>query len=222
MTSWLVCAYFTKDKIYTDHAKKLIESLKKFGLPYEVMPIDSYNNWYKGMQYKPVFLKKMLEKYTRYSIVYVDVDAVFCKHPVFFDTLQNKMTNVNIAVHILDHIKYNRKYCAPELLSGTIFLRNNDETSIILREWILELNKDPKLWDQRALARVLKNHRFYNLPEEYCVIFDYMSSVKDPVIKHFQASRELREVRVQKSKKKKPRIKVVKDKSIVRISRIHC
>lgn len=219
--SWIVCAYFTKDKIYTKHAEKLIESLKKFCLPYEVVSIDSFNNWYKGMQYKPVFLREMLRKYSGHSIIYVDVDAIFCQYPSFFDALHNKMPEVNIAVHVLDHTRYRRKQCAPELLSGTIFLRNSKETSIILQEWVLELDKDPKLWDQRALEKVLKNHPFYNLPEEYCVIFDYMSSVSSPVIKHFQASREVKHAQVQKSKKKKPRVKVVENNSIVRISRIH-
>jgi len=213
--SWLVCAYFTKDRIYINRAGKLIESLRKFKIPYEVCPIDTFNDWYKGTQYKPTFLNDMLKKYPQHSIVYVDVDAIFCKYPDLFDILDTKRPEVNIAVHVLDHSKYRRKNHPPELLSGTIFLRNSNETSIILQEWILELTKDNKLWDQRGLAKVLQNHSFYNLPEEYCTIFDYMSSVKDPVIKHFQASRETRRGAV-----KQPRLKVVENNGIVKLGRV--
>lgn len=219
--SWIICAYFTKDKFYTKHAGKLIESLKKFNLPYDVTPIDTFNDWHKGIQYKPIFLSNMLKKYSGHSIIYVDIDAVFCGYPSIFDTLYQERSDVNIAVHILDHTKYFRKHCAPELLSGTIYLRNSEETSIILQEWILEHQKNPKLWDQKALARVLKNHSYFVLPEEYCVIYDYMSSVKNPVIKHFQASREVKRDQIRKSKKKKSRIKVVENNSVIRISRIH-
>jgi len=219
--SYVVCAYFTEDKIYRNHASNLIKSLKKFNLPYEVTPITSFNNWHKGMQYKPTFLLEMLSKYSDHSIVYVDVDAVCCKYPQFFDTLDKEMPEVNIAVHVLDHTKYHRKHCAPELLSGTIFLRNSRETSIIVQEWILELERDPKLWDQRALDKVLKNYAFYNLPEEYCVIYDYMATVLDPVIKHFQASREVKRAQVQKSKRRKPRVKIIENNSVIKLGRIH-
>ena len=217
--SWLVCAYFTQDQIYTKHAMRLIESLKKFGIPYDVTPIDSLNDWYKAMQYKPKFLQDMLAKYPGHSIVYVDVDAIFCRYPDLFDTIHKTMMGVNIAAYVLDHSQFRRKNAAPELLSGTIFLRNTEETSIILREWILELDKDSKLWDQCGLFKVLKEHSFYTLPPEYCTIFDYMSSVENPVIKHFQASREARSA--YRSRMPKHKVKRVSGNSIVRISRIH-
>jgi hypothetical protein len=216
--AWLVCAYYTKDPIYSKHAVKLIESLQTFNIPYDVTPIDSYNDWYKGMQHKPHFLQEMLAKHSPHSVVYVDADAIFLKYPELFDTIQMDMPKVNVAAHVLDHTKFLRKNCAKELLSGTIFLRNTEETSIILREWIQELDKNPRLWDQCGLANVLKKHSFYNLPEEYCTIFDYMSTVKDPVIKHFQASREAR--RALRPPKKRVR-QVDNNNCVVRISRIH-
>lgn len=222
---WIVCAYYTKNTIYEEYAENFVLSLKKFDLPYEITPIDDFKDWYKSVQYKPVFLKKMLRKYYPHSIVYVDVDAVFCKYPDLFDIL-DKSLNLNIAVHILDHSKYRRKNHSPELLSGTIFLGNSRETNIILDEWIEELAKDSKLWDQKGLENVLRGKNFYRLPEEYCMIFDYMSSIKNPVIKHFQASRVTR--RVSKNQEKKQRNKFskkiprrVEADGIVRIRRIN-
>jgi len=188
---WIICAYYTKNTSYEEHSKSFVESLKRFNLPYDITSIDSKGDWYVNMQYKPVFIKQMLKKHYPNSIVYVDIDATFCQFPNFFDKLDN-IPEVNIAVHILDHSKYRRKVHKPEMLSGTIFLKNTATTKQIVEKWIQECKRGPKIWDQRALATVLKEYKHHLLPEEYVVIFDYMSSVKDPVIKHFQASREAR------------------------------
>jgi len=218
---WIVCAYYTNDSIYSKHVKKLEESLRKWNLPHDIQSIESLNDWHKGMQYKPYFLRDMLRKHPTHSIVYVDVDSIFCRYPSLFDTLHSKMSEP-IAVHYLDHSKYRRKHLGPELLSGTIFLRNMEETSIIIREWIFELSKNPKLWDQRGLATVLKNHPHYKLPEEYCVIFDYMSTVKNPVIKHFQASRVFRGGNGKTKLRKERRVRVVdNNRRMIKLSRAY-
>lgn len=188
---WIICAYYTKNTSYDTHSKSFVESLKRFNLSYDITCIDDKGDWYANMQYKPMFLKQMLEKHHPNSVVYVDVDATFCRYPDFFDRLDAEQ-DVNVAVHILDHRKYRRKNQPPELLSGTIFLKNTIETKQVVNEWVQECEKDSKMWDQRALATVLKKHKYHLLPEEYCTIFDYMGSVEDPVIKHFQASRENR------------------------------
>jgi len=214
---WLVCAYFTKDPIYSKHAAKLIESLKRFQIPYELTPIEPFNDWDKGTHYKARFLQDMLKKYPDHSIVYVDADAIFCCYPDLFDSL-NERKDVNIGVHVLDHSKYRRKNLNPEMLSGTIFLRNTGETSIIVQEWITELDRCPTIWDQSALNVVLKNHSFFNLPEEYCTIFDYMSSVKNPVIKHFQASREFK-AQQRNRRSKRSRVRVVRNNTVVKLGR---
>ena len=189
--SWIVCAYFTKDTVYAKYAENFTASMKQFNIPHDVVAIDSKGSWYMDMQYKPTFLKQMLEKHYPYSVVYVDVDAIFCQYPEYFNAL-DVIPEVNIAAHTLDHSRYRRKTVVPELLSGTVFLKNTTITKQIVEEWIQECRKNPKLWDQCALATVLKKYRCHQLPEEYCTIFDYMASVKNPVIKHFQASRENR------------------------------
>jgi hypothetical protein len=195
---WIIVSYFTKDKIYESYAKSLILSLKCFNnIPYEIVPIKDQGSWDANTHYKPIFLKEMLKKYYPNSVVYVDVDAVFCQYPKLFDEL-DKTNYLPIAVHILDHSKYRKNCNRKEMLSGTIFLKNTKETQGILDEWIVECKKDPKLWDQKALEIVLKDKQYFTLPEEYCCIFDTMSSVKEPVIKQFQASREARHPRTNK------------------------
>jgi len=222
---WIVCAYFTKNTSYEEHVKNLVNSLEQFNLPHEITSVDNRGNWYANTQYKPTFLKQMLEKHYPYSVIYVDADAIFCRYPEYFNKLDQEQ-NVDIAVYILDHSRYQRKNRAPEMLSGTIFLKNTATTKQIVEEWIQECRKDPKIWDQRALDAVLKHHRYHLLPEEYCTIFDYMASVKNPVIKHFQASRESRSRKGGSGNRKprqnvstsKPRRRVVQN-GIVRIRR---
>jgi hypothetical protein len=221
--NFVIVAYFTKGTPYETHAQKLIQSLNVFRLPYFVKPIEDQGDWDANTQYKPTFILEMLQKFPNRSIVYVDVDAVFFRYPEYFTYLdsQNKdCSSFDIAVHILDHSNYARKHQEPELLSGTIYFRNTPNTSIIVREWIEECKKDPKLWDQRALATVLKNYSFHILPEEYTVIFDYMSSVPNPVIRHYQASRENRYNKVSLREKLKSKPRTVVQDGVVKISRV--
>jgi hypothetical protein len=221
---WKICAFYSKNTRYEELSKKLIESLRRFNLNYDVAPIDDKGNWYANMQYKPTFLKSMLNKYPRHSIIYVDADAIICRYPKYFDKLDQE-SNVNIAVHVLDHTKFRRKHCAPEMLSGTIFLKNTPETNQIVDEWITECAANPKLWDQRALATVLRHHKYHLLPAEYCMIFDYMSSIENPVVKHFQASRESRRREQQQTNRRKNKLRseprVITNNGVVHIRRLN-
>jgi len=194
--AWVVVGYYTEGR-YAEIAKKLISSLHEFSIPHEVESVKDLGSWDANTRYKPTFIKRMMDRYPNRSIVYVDVDAVFYKYPYLFDVLDAD-SSVDVAVHILDHRKYRkRKVSKPsELLSGTIFLRVCDKTRKIVDEWERICINNPGLWDQVALDKVLrgKNRKFYNLPVEYCMIFDYDYGIdiRDPVIKHFQASREER------------------------------
>jgi hypothetical protein len=187
--NFIVVAYFTAGTIYEIEVKRLIESMIRFKIPYYVKPVPDLGNWYKNTQYKPTFLRGMLEMFPDSSIVYVDVDAEFCKYPELFDTLHGR-PEVNIGVHLLDHKKRGRQ-ANFELLSGTIYLKNNEAARSIVYNWEQGCLQGGKLWDQSALAQVLQTQPYQVLPEEYCTIFDYMSDVQEPVIKHYQASRKI-------------------------------
>lgn len=191
--SWLVTAYYTGHPVYKDYTAKLAQSMLAHGIRYEIVSVPDLGTWQANTQYKPAFLKQMLVKHPSDSIIYVDVDAVFLRYPALFDDL-DKSPGVNVAVHVLDHSKYRRKNIPPEMLSGTIFFKNNLETVQIINEWIRQCQANPGMWDQKALSQVLKNHKYYNLPDRYCCIFDYMSSVQGRVIVHNQASRVTRTV----------------------------
>jgi hypothetical protein len=189
--SWLVTSYYTENTIYDDIAKNLAQSLLTFNIPYEIVPTRDLGSWDLNTHYKPLFLKEMLKKYYPKSIIWVDCDAVFMRYPALFNDL-DKDSTVNVAACILDHNKYRRKGRAPELLSGTLYFKNENQVSIIIDRWIQECQKDPHVWDQVALSRALDGYDFYKLPDRYCCIHDYMASVDNKVIIHYQASRVAR------------------------------
>lgn len=187
---YIVIGYFTIGTLYEIEIRRLISSLIRFQIPYFIKPIADLGDWYRNVQYKPTFLMEMLDRFPDKSLVYVDADAEFCKPPVLFDALDAR-SDVNIGVHLLDHTKRGRPQANFEMLSGTIYLKNNQIVRDLLYQWEVLCRKGGKLWDQTALASVLEGKAFQILPEEYCTIYDYMSDVKEPVIKHYQASRQI-------------------------------
>jgi hypothetical protein len=192
--AWAVVGYYTINSFYEEEAKRLIPSLQKFGIPYYIEPIESKGDWYSNTQYKPDFLKRMLTKFAPKSLIYVDIDAEFLQFPALFDQLDEK-PDVHIGVHMLDHSKRGRSLVGLEMLSGTIFLRNSSLVHQLVDAWIQKcIQGKPHIWDQVALQQAIGSIPFFTLPEEYCTIFDYMSDVKNPVIKHYQASRRCRDL----------------------------
>ena len=190
--NYIVVAYYTIDTLYELHVKVLRKSLHKFNLPHHIQPVDSLGNWNKNCNYKPTFLKQMMKEYFPLSIVYVDCDAEFVRHPILFDSL-----DCNIGLFELDKRKYypQREYKKgveyKETCSGTIFLNNNLKVMSLLDLWERECEEHRGQWDQRNLQNVICND-FYRLPPEYCCIDGTMNMIQNPVIVHHQASRKVR------------------------------
>lgn len=190
--SFVVVGYYTTGTLYEQEAGRMIKSLRQHEVPYYIEPIENLGDWYKNTQFKPKFLRQMLDKFKPKSIVYVDVDAEFLAYPALFDELDAR-PDVHVGAHLLDHVKRGRPHAAFELLSGTLFFKNDDHSRTIIDRWAEKCTDAGTLWDQIALSAVLRGLPYYVLPEEYCTIFDYMSDVTDPVIRHYQASRRAKE-----------------------------
>jgi len=187
---YIICAYYTRNTLYEEKAKTLVASLNKFKIPYDVRAIENLGDWYKNTGYKPTFLKQMLEKHPDKSVVYVDCDAEFLRYPKLFDNWST-LTYIDVGVYVFDRSCYRKSAHGFEVLSGTIFLKNNTKVKEIVERWEQECKEHPRVWDQRSLEKVLNGH-FHPLPGEYCKIFDRMEDIKDPVIVHYQASRKVR------------------------------
>jgi len=185
-----VIGYYTKNTLYESHARRFMESLKQFKIPSFVMPIDSLGTWRRNTNYKPTFIKDCLKKIIGRNLVYVDCDAEFLQYPNLFDELGEDI-DCDIAVHLFDKSQHGSQCKGFEILSGTIFLKNNKTVYDLIERWELECKRRPTVWDQKSLQEVLGENYTY-LPACYCTIFDVMKHVKNPVIIHHQASREVR------------------------------
>ena len=188
MSDWIIVSYYTFGTFYKDLAKRFVESLKKYKVLYCVEGVPNLNDWHRNTNHKPSFLLNMLEKFLDKNVVWIDCDAELLQYPSLFDSL-----DCDVAAHEFDRCLYQsrRKNWPKELLSGTIFLRNNERVRDLVKKWRQECEKSPLTWDQKSLEKVL-NGDYYRLPASYCQIYRLMRIVKDPVIVHYQASRQVR------------------------------
>jgi len=185
MRPWIVVSYYTVNTLYAEHARGLIESLKRLRILYRVDAIESLGDWWKNTKHKPTFLRRMLRDFEGSDVVWVDCDAEFKRYPTLFDEL-----DCDVAVHEFDRSNWS-KGRGTEVLSGTVFLRNNERVRCLVEEWERRCQKSGRVWDQKVLEKVLAGD-YYRLPGEYCKIFNRMKKVKNPVIVHYQASRTVR------------------------------
>lgn len=188
MNDWIIVSYYTLNTLYEDLAKCLIKSLERYETLHYVEGVPNLNDWSKNTNYKPSFLLNMLKKFPNKSVIWVDCDAELLRYPTLFDWL-----DCDVAAHEFDRRLYQsrRKNCPKELLSGTLFLRNNERVWNLVEKWKQECEKSPRVWDQKSLEKVL-NGDYRRLPAAYCQIHRVMRVVKNPVIVHYQASRRVR------------------------------
>ena len=201
MSNFIVCVYATKDTPYVQVAEStILPSMKAIdGLRFSYSVVPNLGSWQKNTSYKATFALEMLVKYPSSNIVLLDVDCKINNYPSLFDNIPEQY---NVAAHVLDWATwYNRPgETTKEILSGTLFLRNNDRTKYLVQRWEEANNTYPNSWEQRNLAVILFHHKeqILNLPIEYCYINSMPDGsqptvkVENPVIVHFQKSRELK------------------------------
>ncbi len=181
----LFISFYTKNTGYEKEVKNLITSLEKFNLKHEVVGVNSKGNWLNNCHYKTTFIKQMLEKYKGQEdkIIWLDSDAIIRKQPILFETIKE-----DIGVHYLKKGKENI------LLSGTIFINNNNRTRELFNLWEQKCKQSPNRFAQRILHSFIDttNVSIYKLPVEYVKIFDFGDKNIEPVIEHFQASRRFK------------------------------
>lgn len=188
-----VIAYCTNDSHYLSLSKKFIASCELFNLEYHLKIIDSFGDWCLNTHWKANFIKQCMDSIDSEYLLYVDVDAIFRLYPDFLDSL-----DCDIAYRT-----ENFRWRSDEALSGTIFLKNTDRVKTFVNRWI-EINKSipsvrmkPETWEQKNMQRAQREFNdlvYYNLPPEYTFITDHTRRMYpgiQPVIEHFQASREI-------------------------------
>jgi hypothetical protein len=192
MSPFLVIAYYTPGNPYPTLSENLKKSCKEFNLPLFLKPIEDLGSWERNTHYKAKFIKECLDRFLE-NLVYVDVDAEFKEYPDLFESIE-----CDIAYRT-----ENFRWRANEALSGTIFLKNHDNTRKLIDAWI-SINESnpahrnkPDTWEQANLQRavsMIPEISYKNLPPEYTYIFDHTKAMYPnvkPVIEHYQASRKI-------------------------------
>ena len=171
-------SFFTDN--YTEEAHRLMDSLSRLNLQFEIEIIKNQGSWQANTQYKAKFLLKKQEKHGK--VCWLDADCEVKKYPeLLFDI------NEDVAFH---------RFKDQELLSGTVFFNDSDAANLLLREWVKVNQERPDKWDQKNLDEAIKRSPFVTikqLPPEYCFIFDLSRKyykITQPIIEHYQASRE--------------------------------
>lgn len=193
MNPYMVVSYYTKDTGYKSEALKLAVSLERFKVPWHIEEIENRGTWQKNTLYKAQFIRRMMEKFKGKSIIFIDADAELKRNPALFEKLK-----CDVGYSIRDYRRFpsrSRKK-GKEILSGTLYIANNERTRKFVDAWIEENKRNSRRWEQLNLAKILQLSNgklsIKVMDARYCCIFDWMRSLKDPVVVHYQASRRLR------------------------------
>ena len=181
-----VIAFYTKDTPYEQEVGNLEVSLNKFEIPYHFMGYKNLGSWVKNCAIKSEFIRDMLIKFPNEDLLYLDADAIVIAYPKYFDTFQG-----DLGTHM---------YHGREMLSGTIYLRNNIKIQQLVDLWVTEQKMFPEKWDQKVLQSVVKKSasslgiQVTNIPAGCVKIFDRDANVQDVCIVHNQASRRFKKL----------------------------
>lgn len=181
-------SFFTKNTGYENEVNNLIQTLDTLKLPYHIEGIDSFGKWEHNCAYKPTHIHKIMETYPQRKLVWVDADSTIERDPeLFFE--ENTLVLNSIGCYIWK--KKRNKY---ELLSGTLFFKNDEISKNIVKEWMIKCNENKDIWDQAVLHTIQKQRKnnFGSLPVDYIKIFDSSQKSQNPVIQHWQASRRFK------------------------------
>ena len=198
----LFVSFYTLDTEYQEVMYKyLVPSMDKFKLPYAIHGVHNKGSWLKNAAQKPTVLKEVFKAdYNKHNgYILLDADATIEKYPQLFYDIP---LEYDMAVHYLDFAKwYQREGAKKELLSGTLFIRNNIKTRRLINEWE-EISQRSDMWEQKVLQDLLVKHtdiKVYELPLEYAYIATRVDGSPptiecDPVISHHQVSRKLKKL----------------------------
>lgn len=187
-----VISFYTEGTSYEKESKKMEQSLRRWNLDYKIYSYPPLGGWRKNLNYKSQTIMTALKEFPGKDIVFIDADAVVQKYPKLFTRLSRERKET-ISAHFFDYQP--ESGIKDELLSGTLWIRNNKRGKELIAKWHEIALQNPKTIHQRCLKFALDETGIkpYRHPFEYTYIWDYpMGKETEPVIEHFQASRKHR------------------------------
>lgn len=196
---------------YAKLARRLEGSAIQHNLKCDIRPVTDQGSWIANTWTKPQILLDALENHPGEPVCWIDADAVVVQKPILLGEYERHKVQLAWAYewrhYYLDRIYNPATYQAcprngsddPGLSrGGTIYLANNRKSRLFLKAWVderrgclsVDVSSQPsQSWAASRVAGLTPTA----LPLSYCSIFD--SDAKrdpDPVIVHYQASREFR------------------------------
>lgn len=197
----LVISFYTQDTPYEREVQNLINSCKKWSIEYDIQGVASLGTWEKNCAFKPAFIHTKMLEHNR-PLLWVDADGVFKQKPNF-----NDFDKCDFSVRVNEFLPESHE---SRIVSNAIFVRNTPEVLLIIEEWkelcaneIADKNRILEFWDQMALCSVLspkKDLKFLPMPLKYSKIFDFddlFISEEEVIIEHYQASRRLKNQKIE-------------------------
>ena len=173
-----IISFYTKNTPYEKEADEWQDSFKKASTALYVM--EPQGSWERNCALKSVVLQRAFEDYND-DLLYVDIDSRLNRP--FDPIVEDK---VGLAW-------YDRIDGIRELLSGTIYIPNNDNGKNLIDLWVRYQAVNPKVWDQKVLQHIVatKEIEHFELGKEWISVDGHIM-VDNPIIHHTQASRRLR------------------------------
>lgn len=202
MDNFIISAFCTEASPYElILSSQLLPSLNKLGLKYNIEVMENRGSWLRNVAQKPLTILHTMEKFLSYNVVALDSDCEVLEFPKLFTEIPEEY---DIALHILDHDSwYGHTNHVKEILSGTVWIRNNEKMRQFVKEWYL-LADTADIWEQKCLFKLLESKKdlikIFELPIEYCYISSLpnnqspLVTVNNPIIVHHQASRRYKKL----------------------------
>ena len=198
MSDILVVGYYTDGNGYETEARRMMESVARFGFTHEVEAIP-IQNWQKATQYKPLFLLSKAIRHPGRVLLYLDADAEMVAMPDL------GAWSADFAVPFVDWADYGKRP-RREVISAAILMRATQPVQSLLAAWAINNTESPQegpgLFEQHNLEALVRpalegratvpGVNIERLPDRYSQIFDSMAGNEPPVIIQHQASRRLR------------------------------
>jgi len=155
---------------YSAHAAKLIASLKRFGLRYDIDQI-AQPDWQAAVRSKPAFILRKMQKHQHSykALVWIDADSQFVKDPHELFSL-----DTDLACRIIKRPRFQEFPKITEVHMGLLYVANNKVGMSVLQEWV---NRMPAIGpsercpEQECLYELLmdwrRRVRFTDLPERF-------------------------------------------------------
>lgn len=197
---YVVVSFYTVGTSYATEIEGLWETLEELGIPYHFVPCKAMGTWRENLNHKSRCILEAFDMFPGKDIVFLDADAKVRSMPVLFDELSTHH-RYDLSAHFYHYQPRSGHH--DELLSGTIWIKNDHTGRALVQRWHDIALAKPLTRHQMCLKHAIQEFEDEGFPVqinrhpfEYTCIFDYPGVKRGevtPIIEHFQASRRFRD-----------------------------